>query len=310
MRIISDKFVSELSEGILAPLTKMVKSDTSLCLELRGCYINIYYRGGNLMKVDATESAGIYTIYFDPEYFKYGTSFDLPQQNVQNKGDVERWLSAAPYLKRAIDNYFANIRKDEREFQQTILRDNNFGSIARSTDYYICDIEYDSGFGQFDMIAVHWPSNPGARQVPRNRQLVFVEVKHGDNALANKSGLHAHINDINSYASVHSNLQEIKEEMVEVFNQKRRLGLIDCGNDLNSFSDTCPILILALINHDPEKSKLRDLLNTLPESAHVELRIATASFLGYGLYDQGIHSLDKARKYLGRYIYHKELAPL
>ena len=54
-----------------------------------------------------------------------------------------------------MDCYFGENRSDEREFQQLMVRDNNFGSIANSTDYYVCDIEYDSDNGRFDMIAVH-----------------------------------------------------------------------------------------------------------------------------------------------------------
>ena len=57
-------------------------------------------------------------------------------------------------LKRAIDRYFAVIKKDERECQQRILRDNNYSSIARDMDYYICDIEYQNQQGRFDIIGV------------------------------------------------------------------------------------------------------------------------------------------------------------
>ena len=42
------KFKSDLEEGMLSPITKAVISDTSLCLELRGDYIDVYYRGGKL----------------------------------------------------------------------------------------------------------------------------------------------------------------------------------------------------------------------------------------------------------------------
>jgi len=35
--------MNDLSEGVLA--------DRSLCLEIRENYINIYYRGGNLLKL-------------------------------------------------------------------------------------------------------------------------------------------------------------------------------------------------------------------------------------------------------------------
>ena len=222
-------FVANLRDGLLAPLTEMVKSDTSLCLELRGNYINIYYRGGNLMKVSTTRSADIYSIFFDTEYFKSENVVDLPETNVQCKGDVEQWISASPYLKRAMDNHFAKYQKYEREIQQLVLRDNNFGPIAGSTDYYMCDIEYRSGFGQFDMIAVEWPSTlQGISKQAGNRRLVFVEVKHGDKTLTEKGqGCYAHIRDINNYVGEVGNLQKIKEDMIAIFNQKCELETYD-----------------------------------------------------------------------------------
>ena len=47
MRKLNDIFLNDLKEGgRLFPLTDAVKSDPSLCLELRGDYVNVYYRGG------------------------------------------------------------------------------------------------------------------------------------------------------------------------------------------------------------------------------------------------------------------------
>ena len=304
MRALKNKtFLTDLKEGVLAPITEMVKSDTTLCLELRGRYINIYYRGGSLMKISTTRLAGTYSVSFNKSYFRYGDAIDLPERNIKSGRNVEAWLGVSPSLKRAMDQHFAKRKRDEREFQQLVLRDNNFGSIAGSTDYYICDIEYRSRFGQFDMIAVEWPSTSQDRKQTDNRRLIFVEVKHGDKALANKAGIHSHIRDINNYVKEVGYLREIKEDMVAVFNQKMRLGLMTCEKELRSFSDQPPRLFLVLVNHDPDSERLLNELKTIPESPHVELCIATASFLGYGLYNQGVHSLEEARKRFGDYIY-------
>ena len=306
MRSLTPKFRSDLKEGILSPITKAVISDTSLCLELRGEYVDVYYRGGKLAGVRAKPTTGTYSVCFDNNYFKHGKSVELPKAHIEVKEDIVRWLDIWPNLKQAIDHHISAEGKEEREVQQRILRDNNFSNIARSTDFYICDIEYRSEYGQFDMVAMHWPSTPRDRQNPYNRRLVFIEVKNGDNALTEDAGLHKHIGDINNFVKEHKTLQTFKEDMVNVFNQKLELGLIDCGKDVASFGDDRPRFLLALVNHDPGSSILRRELDTLPESPHVELCIATASFLGYGLYDQGIHPIDEARKYLGPYIYHKE----
>lgn len=310
MRTLKSTFLNDLKQGVLSPLTELVKSDTSLCLELRGDYVNIYYRGGNLMRVHATKLAGAYKMFFDPKFFDSNNTVDLPQADVRSSDDVKQWISVSPYLKRAMDNRFAKKRNSEREFQQLLLRDNNFGSVANGTDYYICDIEYQSEYGRFDMIAVNWPSTPIDRQKSNDRRLAFVEVKYGDGALRGRAGLHDHIKHINDCVQMSEKLDGLKREMVEIFDQKHNLGLISCKARLTSFSDEAPLLLLALINHDPGSEILRSQLDTLPDSPYVELRIATASFLGYGLYEQGIHPLESARKYLGRYIYHKDSAPL
>ena len=49
-----------------------------------------------------------------------------------------------------------------------------------------------------------------------------------------------------------------------------------------------------LVNHDPDKSRLHELLRALPPSPHAELRIATGSLLGYGLYDPAILTVGEA----------------
>ena len=302
MRKLNDIFWKDLKEGgRLFPLTDAVKSDSSLCLELRGDYVNVYYRGGNLMKV--TQTGNEYKFFFDGNYFKAGGQTTFPGE----REGVDAWLDVLPKLKQAIDRWLGGHKKghkrDEREFQQILLRDNNFGRIARSTDYYICDIEYQSECGRFDLIAVHWPSNPATRKQPNARRLVFIEMKYGDDALGGNAGLHKHIQDVNGYLSNRTKVDNLKQEMVEVFNQKRDLELIDCEKDLSSFSNESPILLLVFANHDPGKQKLYELLRSLPESPHAELYVATASFMGYGLYEQGVHKIDEAWHRFADYVY-------
>ena len=308
MRGLSEQLLIELDSGYLMQFTESVKSDTSLCMELRGNYVNIYYRGASLLKIQQQKDEKAFLALFDNNYFRTQGKEDIPEtvkllpEVIRNCEDVCQWLEAAPILKKAIDRKLSTTKKDEREFQQRILRDNNFGSIARSTDYYICDIEYQSTYGRFDMIAVHWPSDPTTRKLGQARNLAFIEVKHGDSALVGSAGLHKHIEDINKYSEDAQKLEFIKKEMAQVFNQKRKLGLLDCGKDLGSFNQKKPIFILAFVNHDPGKSKLRELLNTCPECPHVDLHVATASFLGYGLYDQGVHAIKEFMRRFDDYI--------
>lgn len=301
MRCLDDIFLSDLKNGCLSELTAIVRSDATLCLELRGGYINVYYRGGNLMELRRSgHSAGEYVVSFDANYFAAGQEIALPDCSIRDPSDLARWLALWPNLKHTIDRWLSSTRANaEREFQQLAVRDNNFGPVARDTDYYVCDIEFQNEHGRFDMIAVHWPSEPAVRKKSHERRLVFVEVKYGDSALAN---LHSHVNDINHFTADPHRLADFKEDMVRVFNQKWHLGLINCGKELGSFSDQTPLLLLMLANHDPQKSALSGLLGALPPSPHVDVRIATASFLGYALYDQCVHPVQTVLRRFSDYI--------
>ena len=138
MRSLGDSFLSALKDGCLAELTATVRSDATLCLELRGDYINVYYRGGNLMELrQSGQSAGEYAVSFDTNYFAAGEEIVLPDCTIRNRVDLARWLAWPlwPGLKRAIDRWLSTIRTNaEKEFQQLAVRDNNFGPVARDTD--------------------------------------------------------------------------------------------------------------------------------------------------------------------------------
>ena len=57
--------MNDLDPGINRFL-EVVKKDATLCLEIRENYINIYYRGGNLVRIK--EKNGIFTAFFDWKY--------------------------------------------------------------------------------------------------------------------------------------------------------------------------------------------------------------------------------------------------
>ena len=295
MRGLSRRFLEDLNSGLLAPIRDRVKADHSLCLEIREEKVNVYYRGGNLLRLMRNRHG--YLAFFDKKYAQGEgplSSSSLPAGQLLSDHEVNAWLGAIPELKNAMDLYFGNHPKEEREAQQLIVRDNNFGKTSRATDYYICDIEYANQQGRFDFVAVRWPSSGATRKRQSGHRLVLAEVKFGDGAVSGKAGLHSHINDINAFLGTSTNLQSLKDEMVLVFNQKRALGLVNCGRALKGFSDEPPILLLVLVNHDPASSKLRETLASLPPSPHAEMYVASGCFMGYGLFDQGVFRLDDA----------------
>ncbi len=302
-RRLSDHFIADLKVEILKALLDRVKADPTLCLEIRDEYINIYYRGGNLLKISRKPDG--YVAFFDPEYASGdgGTlSAAMPPMSLHRPEDVANWLGFFPNLKLTMDLYLGVNPKEEREVQQRILRENNFRGVSRATDYFICDIEYANLNGRFDLVAVHWPSNGAMRKTARSRRLVLVEAKFGEGAIEGSSGIHSHITDINRFLSNPASVSALKSEMVDIFNQKRELGLMNCGKDLEGFSDEPPMLLLALVNHDPDSSKLRRSLESLPPCPYAEICLATSCFMGYGLFDQAVLPLAAARERWGALI--------
>ena len=46
-----------LKSGLLQPVWNLVKLDSTICLEIRKNYVNIYYRGGNILKIKEYKNA-------------------------------------------------------------------------------------------------------------------------------------------------------------------------------------------------------------------------------------------------------------
>jgi hypothetical protein len=293
-------FFEDLKVGRLKWLTERVNRDPTLCLELRGNSINIYYRGGNLLEVkqktSSTETS--YSPKFDKKYLRYGNDVDIPEDVT----DVPKWDHTIPLLKDAMDRWFGENQWLEREFQQLTVRENNrVRGLAKSTDYFILDIECNRDGSRFDMLAVRWLSETSARRKADGLRLALIEMKYADAAHRGKknksdgdadgaAGLVAHFKDIRKLITDKKKLQALKGDMVEVFRQKWELGLIDCVHPVKSFDDDSADILFLIANHDPAKTALREELvrmrDSLPEGISQErIRFLRSSFFGYGLYD-------------------------
>ena len=139
MRKLTPKFINALKSGFLKPLLDLIVIDSTLCLEIRENYINVYYRGGNILKIEEKDVS--FNASFDRDYLSNDMAKlpDIPDA-LKNVEDVDVWINAIPFLKHEMDLWFGAHPKNERECQQLMLRENNFGSSAKSTDYFIYDI--------------------------------------------------------------------------------------------------------------------------------------------------------------------------
>jgi len=274
-----------LKEGKLKSFLDFVQNDHTLDLEIRDNYINIYYRGGNLVKIEQDKN-GEYNTSFEENYF---------DENVKkNKEGKKITVNDFPEMKQAMDKYLITHSKLEREFQQLIVRENNYSSNAISTDYYIADIEYAVENSRSDMIAVKLESDKIIRRrKAENLDLAIIEVKYGDDALEKDSGIIGHLKKANDI-----NIEILRKDMIECLKQKRELGLFgknpSLKKDIESFKSEIDFIFI-LINHDPEKSKLKEEIYKIEPKDYPKFKIkfAVSNFMGYGLYENNIYSLEE-----------------
>ena len=302
--------MNDLDPGINRFL-EAVKKDATLCLEIRENYINIYYRGGSLVRIN--EKNGKFTAFFDRKYIltkdKTRVPESLSSQDPLNFEDVTTWIEAIPFLKQEMDWWFHLYPKTEREFQQLMVRENNFGGTAKSTDYFICDIEYANENGRFDLIAAHWRSSSIHRKDNKNVGLAFIEMKYMNKSMAHSAGICAHVRDMaDYYRRNQDHFAKLKQEMKTVFNQKLELGLIDNQKTIESFNENIPDFILVFANHDPDSSILVHELNeieAIPGTLPFKLKFAVSNFMGYGLYEQNIFGLKEFKEIFSEQIFAK-----
>lgn len=297
MRVLSDTFMHNLQSGSLHKLLKAVKADETLCLEIRENYINIYYRGGSILRV--AEVNGVYNFGFDQMYCIDNGGL-WKTVDTSRFACLEDYIHNLPFIKREMDHWFAQNPKTERESQQLILRDNNFSSIAGDTDYFICDVEYANAENKsrFDMTGIKWPSTAGARKNTNAPTLAIFEVKYGDGAMTSSAGIAKHFTDIENFVD-NGKVTGLSEEAETQYNQKVRLGLMGkMSREIEIDRNVTSEFIMICANHKPAstimKRELRKAMGDHPGlEGKIEVKIAKAGLMGYGLYAVNIIPLKQ-----------------
>lgn len=315
-RGLSQKFMNDLKleSGALYPILQRVLEDRTLDLEIRDNYINVYYRGGNLINI--AERSNDYLGTFNTQYMKHDKPrneslswVDLFPYSLKTSSEARELVDDLfPFMKVGMNQTLAKSEKCEREFQQLVARENNYSPISSDVDYIICDIEYTHTTHRelrFDLIAAHWPSKRPVRKKPNSMKLALIEMKYRDESLTGSAGIRKHYTDLTN-ASKHISI--LCDEMTVVTKQKSELGLIKKGKlDANEptriekikvSASEKPEWILLLANHDPEKSALRKELIWLQNKSKednfpFEIKIAVSNFMGYGLYEDSMIPLSK-----------------
>jgi hypothetical protein len=275
--------------GLLNPLLNYVKSDHTLMLGLRGKYINVYYRGGSLMKVACMNAVCDRFFFTFDRNFGVHPAVKATSGEVSTASDLKVWLDNIPYLKLLMDRFFAGRPKQEREFQQLVARENNQSAISNETDYFIADIEYAHGSARFDMLAIRWLTKD--RRYTDRFRLALIEMKYGDGALEGVSGFAQHLHTLEETLRTPSKRHALTRIAVDLFNQLTRLGLVNIKQKKElEVSSEAPEIVFLLANHHPGATKLGQLLAEVDTTrfspgTDIKLRFAMSSFAGYGMHN-------------------------
>ena len=247
-KISNEKFWKNLTKGEYKEIIDFASQrENELDVQIRDNYLNIYYQGGNLLRVHPR------SLYFDEFYFHRGAK-DMRKTHLIDKckkGDkacIARWedyknrrkemldllkkRGMATYckeMKRIMKEWEADlhtigISHDEKNAQQQISM-NNRGA----TDYTVVDLEYavstTSNFKyngdstkkvpRFDLIAVD-----------KSGQLYVIELKTGLKAIDGNSGIRAHM-DCFEHTIGRDSKNDFINEMDELLRQKQELKLIE-----------------------------------------------------------------------------------
>jgi hypothetical protein len=307
MRKLSPKFMIDLVDpaGVLHSILTRVKNDHTLMLAIRENYINIYYRGGNILNLKE-HPKGYYLASFNDQYNKSGLAIPDSLREISTQADSMSWIDSFPIRKNMMDEYFTKFGKAEREFQQLIARENNNSTISNESEYFISDIEVTDISTRFDMLAIRWLANQ--RKNGDNCKVALIEVKYGDDALSGSAGILKHLQDMEKLVSNRETYTNFLETMENQFNQLDELGLMKFNKGVSNAKvklnpDDQPEAIFILANHNPRSTKLKTLLND-PEiekyaySQLFDLRFYVASFAGYGLHSKCMLPLEEFRKLL------------
>lgn len=279
-RKIKESFLQEFLIGSLTPLLRYVQLDDTLNMELRGKEVTIYYRGGALLTIHED------SFNFDGLTEKYHKYFAFTKPDLLN---IEEYIPKAKHL---IDLYINTTRNHlgEKDIQQQIARDNNYSQNSLGTDFFIIDTEYQD-LGRFDIVALKWDSTSPIRKLPENFKptITIFEVKQGEKSITGESGMESHLKDFEDFCTT-KDLFAFKSDMVEVFNQKRKLKLIKGMEKYKEVKEVALYIdfVFLLVNYKNKSTKLRTVLKNIKDC-----RFIYANPMGYGLYARHIISKQK-----------------
>lgn len=244
MRGLEQGFIDNLLSGVLKPILEVVKSNQDLQLEIRGNYINIYYKGGNALKISRTSRS--YSYEFDEKYCVNSAKIhELPIVTAIKSKDPQQVLSVFPLIFESMDTFFVAHPKPERTIQHELISGSHQG-------LRVVDIEYagwniDKRLFRLDMI--------GVVKIENGYRLVIIENKSGTSSIGGSAGIKKHYNDIVSIINDPTAFDDMKQSVVNIIQNKHDLGLLDFSLNIKDLTETEILFVMVDFN---DRSKALD----------------------------------------------------
>lgn len=233
MRHIDTRFIGDLLCGDLQYFLSEVKSNRNiLSLEIRNGYINIYYKGGNLLKI--TQKSKGYSFHFDAKYCKHKDGYKKFEiLNSLHSNDIEAYKKYFHLMMTEMDTWFDEHPKEERDYQHRLLVNNP----------EIVDVEYQIGRRmRLDMLLFV------------DGKLLILENKFGTGAIGGNAGISKHYSDICQVLNDPKLLEEMTDSVCHISAAKKALGLTDTAIQKSDIKSVEILFLLA--DYNPRSQSL------------------------------------------------------
>lgn len=283
----SDKLRKRLKDS-LKPLFQYVSTHEELDLQLRDNYFNVYYNGGNALRVTPTG------LFLDPWYFYTGeyNGVKIPKTYIEEqcknkprhkqprnypskelareiygwmksiaatilgkaeKGDFKAYFEE---LKPVMDNWVTMYNREERKRQHIISCSNR--DFTPDNNLVVIDIEFAVSKNKPYNHAVNENGNQKMPKmdiiaVDKDGQLYSIELKNNLEADAEDSAQNVenHLKDFNNTLGWPEE-NDFAQEMSEVVKMKQELGIL--GNEVFVDTTHIPLFAIAYSGDIPEES--------------------------------------------------------